>query len=98
MRVKISYTVEMEEVEKEVAEIMARAAEDLDHAYHEIVGLQNLMETQTGDLNRNLESIDFVRRKMMKADQVLDDCHSILQGYRHALKQMEEQENETETG
>ena len=98
MRVKISYTVEMEEVEKEVAEIMAKAAEDLDHAYHEIAGLQNLMETQTGDLNKNLESIDFIRRKMMKADQVLDDCHSILQGYRHALRQMEEQENETETG
>ena len=37
MRVKISYTVELEEVESEVAEIMSRAASDLDYAYQEIV-------------------------------------------------------------
>jgi endonuclease III len=90
MRVKISYTVELEEVEKEVAEIMAKAAEKLDHAYHEISGLQALMDTQTGDVEQSIQSIDFVRKQMMKADQVLDDCHLILQGYKQALKQLEE--------
>tara|TARA_R100000152_G_C6669597_1_gene106282 strand:- start:95 stop:391 length:297 start_codon:yes stop_codon:yes gene_type:complete len=98
MRVKIAYTVELEEVENEVAEIMTKAAGDLDDAYHEISGLQNLIQTKTGDLDKNLQSIDFARRKMMRADQILEDCASILQGYRQAVKQMEEQENETQNG
>jgi hypothetical protein len=97
MRVKISYTVELEQVEREVAKIMKKATEELDHACHEVVGLHHLLETQTGDMNQSLESIDFARKKMMKADQVLEDCYSILQGYRNALKQIEEQENEIET-
>jgi len=97
MRVKISYTVELEEVEKEVAEIMEKAANCLDDAYHEITGTQNCIDTGTGKLENYIESIDFVRRKMMKADQILEDCSSILQGYRHALKQLEEnEENEHE--
>lgn len=97
MRVKISYTVEMEQVEREVAKIMKKAAEELDHACHEVIGLHHLLETKTGNIDQNIESIDFARKKMMKADQVLEDCYSILQGYRAALKQLEEQENETET-
>ncbi len=63
MRVKISYTVELEEVEREVADIMTKAQEQLDHAFHEVTGLQHLIQTQTGDLEKNLESIDFARRK-----------------------------------
>jgi len=56
------------------------------------------MATNTGDLEKSLESIDFIRTKMMKADQILDDCHSILQGYRHALRQIEEKEDEIKVG
>ena len=33
MRVKITYTVELEEVESEVSEIMSRAVLDLDFSY-----------------------------------------------------------------
>ncbi len=80
MRVKISYTVEMEEVEKEVAEIMSKASSDLDEAFHEIVVKQNLIDTQTGNLEQYLETIDLARKRMMRADQVLEDCASILQG------------------
>ena len=101
MRVKISYTVELEEGEREVADIMSKAQEELDHAFHEVTGLQHLIQTQTGDLEKNLESIDFARRKMMKADQVLEDCYSILHGYRETLKKLDEMEeikNETENG
>lgn len=98
MRVKISYTVELEEVEGEVAEIMEKAARYLDDAYHEVSGTQRFIDTGTGKLDDYIGSIDFIRRKMMKADQILDDCHSILQGYKQALKQLEENsENEHET-
>tara|TARA_R110002074_G_scaffold31646_1_gene88687 strand:+ start:760 stop:1062 length:303 start_codon:yes stop_codon:yes gene_type:complete len=97
MRVKIAYTVELEEVEREVSEIMCRAASDLDFAYQEVAGIQADLDTKTGDLESKLASIDAIRRKMMKADQTLEDCHAILEGYDNALKQLEEQENENET-
>ena len=42
MRVKIAYTVEVEEVPKEVAEIMTRATNDLDEAYQEAVSYTHL--------------------------------------------------------
>ena len=93
MRVKITYTVEMEEVEKEVAEIMAKAATHLDDALHEIVSTQNLIDTGTGDLEQYLETIDLARKRMKKADQILDDCSSILEGYKQAKKQLEEVKN-----
>ena len=98
MRVKISYTVEIEEVEKEVAEIMSKASSDLDEAFHEIVSTQNLIDTQTGNLEQYLETIDLARKRMMRADQVLEDCASILQGYQQAKKAIAEQENAIQNG
>ena len=98
MRVKISYTVEMEEVEKEVAEIMSKASSDLDEAFHEIVSTQNLIDTQAGNLEQYLETIDLARKRMMRADQVLEDCASILQGYQQAKKAIEEQEDAIQNG
>ena len=98
MRVKISYTVELEEVENEVSEIMSRASTDLDMAYQEIINVQNQLDTGTGDLKRNIESIHFARTKMSKADVVLEDCYLILQGLDQAKKQLEEQEDEIQDG
>jgi Asp-tRNA(Asn)/Glu-tRNA(Gln) amidotransferase A subunit family amidase len=97
MRVKIAYTVELEEVEKEVAEIMEKAANNLDKAYRQVAEIQLTLNTGSDDLKSKLVSIDAIRRKMMKADQVLEDCYVILEGYDHALKQIEEQENEIKT-
>ena len=98
MRVKIAYTVELEDVETEVAEIMSRAATDIDDSYQEIVNLQNQLDTKTAELDRSLESIHFMRTKMAKADQILEDCYLILQGLDHAKKQVEEQDNEVQDG
>ena len=50
MRVKIAYTVKLEEVEKEVSEIMSRAASDLDFAYQELTRIQLDLNTKTGDI------------------------------------------------
>jgi DNA repair ATPase RecN len=88
----------MEEVEKEVAEIMVKATNDLDEAYHEVVSTQNLIDTGTGDLEQYLETIELARKRMMRADQVLEDCSSILKGYKLAIKQLEEQQDAIQTG
>ncbi len=94
MRVKIAYTVELEEVEAEVAEIMSRAADDLNFAYQEVVKLQTDLDTKTGEIDDQILQIDTLRIRMAKADQILEDCHLILKGLGQAKKQIEEQQNE----
>lgn len=98
MRVKIAYTVELEEVESEVSEIMSRAALDLDFAYQEAVRVQMDLDTNVCDLNSKIQQLDTIRRKMAKADQILSDCQSILQGLEQTKKQIEEQKNEIQDG
>tara|TARA_A100001391_G_scaffold125059_1_gene85272 strand:- start:88 stop:384 length:297 start_codon:yes stop_codon:yes gene_type:complete len=98
MRVKIAYTVELEEVESEVSEIMSRAALDLDFAYQEVVRIQMDLDTNVGDLKGKDEQINIIRRKMAKADQILLDCQLILEGLELAKQQIEEQQNEIQDG
>ena len=94
MRVKIAYTVELEEVETEVAGILSRAINDLDFAYQEVVRIQMDLDTKVGDLKSKDEQINIIRRKMAKADQILLDCQLILEGLELAKQQIEEQQNE----
>jgi hypothetical protein len=98
MRVKIAYTVELDQVESETAEIMSRAAIDLDMAYQEIINLQNQLDTGTGDPKKNIESIHFARVKLAKADQILEDCYLILNGLQDTRAKLEEKENEIQDG
>jgi endonuclease III len=98
MRVKIAYTVDLGEVEDEVAEIMARATNDLDDAYQELINAQASLDTQTGEIENHLKTINFARTKLGKADQILDDCYLILQGLEQTRKQLEEKENEIQDG
>ena len=98
MRVKIAYTVELEEVEAEVAEIMSRAALDLDFAYQEVARIQMDLNTNIGDLKDKGQLINIIRRKMAKADQILLDCQLILEGLELAKQQIEEQQNEIQDG
>jgi len=93
VRVKIAYTVELEEVEKEVSEIMTRALGDLDFCYQETINLQNSIDTGTNNLEESIETINIMRNKLMRADQVLEDCYLILQGLDQTKKQIEENEN-----
>ena len=98
MRVKIAYTVKLEEVEKEVSEIMSRAASDLDFAYQELTRIQLDLNTKTGDINSKLEMINTIRLKLATADQVLEDCYLILEGLEKTKSQLEEKNNEIEDG
>ena len=98
MRVKIAYTVKLEEVEKEVSEIMSRAASDLDFAYQELTRIQLDLNTKTGDINSKLEMINTIRLKLATADQVLEDCYLILEGLENTKSQLKESNNEIEDG
>ena len=98
MRVKIAYTVRLEEVEKEVAEIITRAADDLDFCYQEIVSLQNSIDSDSSSIEKNIETIKTMRERMYSADQILNDCGIILEGLENVRKELEESEHEIQNG
>lgn len=98
MRVKIAYTVELEEVPKEVAEIMTRATNNLDEAYQKVVKIQTELDNGTGLADDHLKSIDLARRKMFTADQTLQDCQSIILALKDVVEKAEEKENEIQDG
>ena len=98
MRVKITYTVELDEVESEVSEIMSRAALDRDYAYQEVTRIKIDLNTNVGDLKSKTKQLDTIRRKLSKADQILEDCQFILQGLEQTKLKIEEQKNEIQDG
>ena len=98
MRVKIAYTVELEQVESEIAEIMSRATNDLDDAYQELINVQAQLDTQTGVVEDHLKAIHFARAKMGLADQILEDCYLILEGLGQTRKKLKETEHEIQDG
>jgi hypothetical protein len=98
MRVKISYTVNIEDVEKKVSEIMSSAVNDIEFANHEITRVKLDLSTNIGDIDSKASMLDNIRMKLSSADQVIEDCYLILEGLKQARKQIEEQQNEIQDG
>ena len=98
MRVKITYTVELEEEESEVSEIMSRAVLDLDFSYQELVRIQMDLDTNVGDLKSKIQQLDIIRRKIAKTDHRLSDCQYILEGLNETRQKIEEKQNEIQDG
>ena len=94
MRVKIAYTVELEEVENEVKEILGKSITDIDEALSD--SMHVLSELDSGqELPYLIETLDSSRRKLAKADAVLADCQTILDAYSQVLQKLEEEQNES---
>jgi hypothetical protein len=98
VRVKISYTVDIEEVEKKVSEIMVKASDNLEFACQEVIRVQLDLSTKTGSIDDKLQLIDQLRHKLSSADQVLEDCYLILDGLKQAKIQIKERQNEIQDG
>ena len=98
MRVKISYTVDIEEVEKKVAEIISNAIDDIEFANQEAMRIRLDLSTKVGDVESKVNMLEEIRLKLASADQVLEDCYLILEGLRQARIQLEEHQNEIQDG
>lgn len=80
MKVKISYTVELDEVPSQVYKHLRNQSDmSLDKLLESILKL-----IQEGNIQGALEDIDFFRRDLAKLDLKLDDAQSILDGYMRA--------------
>jgi len=91
MRVKIAYTVELEEIEGEVKEIMQKALLDIEQALEKTTTATDSLDTGNEKIVSVIQSFDMARRKLAKADLILADCQEILLGYIQVLEQASEE-------
>lgn len=89
MKVKISYTIDIEKVPTRVKEILSKLEVDsiaLDGIFEKLEG---------GNIPAAIEEIDNVRQQMGNLDVSLVDCTGILEGYQAAQIELRKRNNET---
>lgn len=85
MQVKISYTAEVTDVPKEVANILNMLSNDVHKLYGMIETIQNsLDEAETASAKSN---INLTKEKMQKMFARLTDCQVIIEGYEGVVNQ-----------
>ena len=84
MKAKISYTINLEEIPKEVTRLMSRLHPRLMKLSHDLTAIS---EVNDANIAGRIESIDNLRRSMAEIDLRLEDCYSILTGYHQAVGQ-----------
>jgi hypothetical protein len=95
MRVRLSYSVEVEEIIEEVQRLMNKSENRLHDAFSRFNRFRQDFSEE--DLETMIQETDTARKELMRYDQTLEDCQTILQGYLGFLQQDEQREqNEQE--
>ena len=83
MRVKLQYSVELDEVPEETRRLFSRANGEIRDAGDHMDDIFAFIESGT-DYENMLDSIDQARKNLAEADFRLGDAEAILQGYMQA--------------
>jgi len=89
MRVNITYSIEMDEIPKKVADFLHGASAKSADIVHSIDDIIHCMDSRLS-IEKTLEEIDVVRRELANIDHTMLDCTEILHGYQKALVQLRE--------
>jgi len=84
MRVRLSYSVELEDVPDSVAYLIEGEMFRIDHAKEKIGKAHNALCEDEPHVELVLKSIDQARQALGAIDLRLNECESILEGYRQA--------------
>ena len=96
MRVRISYSVEIEEVPQEVIRLLNDSCTDLINLKHKLQSLINEIDSKTIDGHRVNVEITDLRAELAKIDYSLSDSDFILQGYHSTINGGEGEEDVSE--
>jgi len=94
MRVKLSYTVDAEDVLKEAAKIINLQAEDLQYAVNLFKKVQselrgdNSSEGEVVNINLAQELIEEFRKSLLSVDRRLEEVTEIVRGYDDYLRSL----------
>lgn len=91
MRVKLSYTVEAEDVLKEAAKIISLSGEDLQQAVTLFTEVQKELtgendENKIVNINRAQEMLEDFRKSLLVMDRRFEEATEIIQGYDDYLR------------
>lgn len=86
-RVRITYTVEMEEVPSRIAGLLKEAESDAETLVRQISDVASRLDP-LGDVNKAVVDLEHIRQEMMKVDLRLDDCQNLLVGYQSAVAEI----------
>ena len=93
MKVKISYSVDIDNIPNQVIGILQNAAADLDSISDKF---QNIIEKArtTREYLKILDELDELRKEMYQVDQQLEDSYDIVGGYQRVRMQQHAQEHQ----
>jgi hypothetical protein len=83
MRVKLSYTVEEEDILKEAAKILGLSSDDMSHAIEMFKTVQEELrrEEEAPNTGKALDMIDDFRKALLAVDTRLIEVEDIIKGY-----------------
>ena len=93
MRVRISYSVELEEVPQEVIRLLDESLNKICMARDMVETLMYEIENDAISPDRSKTTYKEIREELAKVDYELADSDSILQGYHAASKEPEEEKD-----
>jgi len=93
MRVKLQYSVELDEVPKETRRLISRANGEIHDAGDHMDDIFVFIDSGT-DYENMLDSIDQARKNLAEADFRLGDAEAILHGYMQAKYGQQQDQND----
>jgi hypothetical protein len=85
MKVRLSYSVELEEVPAKVANILKEDMAVLPALVSELEWIVNRLIDDEPNISKIIKKIDTMRVNLGTLDGKLNECSSILQGYSNAI-------------
>ena len=84
MRVRLSYSVKLEEVPQHVSQLIDEEWDNIGFCDHTIKEIIDLLSSGDPSIDSSLKKIDRVRQMLGSIDLRFAECESILEGYRQA--------------
>jgi DNA repair exonuclease SbcCD ATPase subunit len=85
MRVRLSYSVELDEVPHKVSDLMGEEQYSLSSLGYDFESIIDRLEEEDPNLPNIIKRLDEARRSLAALDTRLMECQSILEGYQNAL-------------
>jgi len=97
MRVRISYSVDLEDVPNECARMLQESLDQISEVHREIESLVDKMDNTDGIGWQIKHQIERCRQRLTKLDMILADNEAILEGY-YTAKEPKEKEDVASEG
>jgi len=96
MRVKIAYSVELEDIPETIAELLADEQHLITKVNRNINFVTEHLKNEEPNMDLVLKKIDQARVSLVALDNTMADAFAVLDGFKNATKALEEQEDAKE--